>query len=80
MGKTNSLVEGWFERQGRSTRDLYALGLLAIAKRGDRAVVVPGIIGVLLLAALTESGWFKKRQAARPRRAGYGCASSGRAR
>jgi hypothetical protein len=73
MGKTRSLAEDWFGRQGRSTRDLYALGMLAIAVKGDRAVVVPGIIGVLLLATFTESDWFKKRPAAKARRGESAC-------
>lgn len=77
MGKNRSLEEGWFERRGNSARDLYALGVIAITARGYRALVVPGVITVLLLASLAEGGWFKKRPALSPRRSGSGCSASG---
>ena len=80
MKPIKSLTAAWFQRRGSSTRDLYALGVIAITERGHRALVVPGIIGVLLLASFHEGGWFTQRRAVRPRRRGAGaCASTERA-
>ena len=70
MKPIESLTKTWFQGRGSSTRDLYALGVLAIAARGNRSLVVPGVVGVLLLATLREGGWFRKRLPVRHRRGG----------
>jgi hypothetical protein len=80
MRSIKSLTAAWFQRRGSSTRDLYALGVIAITERSPRALVVPGIIGVLLLASFQEGGWFRPRRAVGPRRRGPDtCASTERA-
>jgi hypothetical protein len=78
MRPIESLTEAWLQRRGSSTRDLYALGILGITVKGHRAFVVPGIIGVLLLASLKEGEWFKQRPAVRPRRCGSAACASAR--
>lgn len=76
MKPIKSMTNVWFHRRGSSIRDLYALGVLAIAERGQRRFVVPGIIGVLLLASLREANWFKQRAPVRtPHPRSGGCAS-----
>lgn len=77
MKPIESLTKTWFRGRGSSTRDLYALGVLAITARGNRALVVPGVIGVLLLATLREGGWFRKGVPVRHRRGG--CSAGGAA-
>lgn len=41
--------------------DLCALGLLAITAKAYGAWAVGGILAVLLLAALTDGDWFRRR-------------------
>lgn len=67
MRHIKSLSEAWFNGGQRSRRDLYALGVLAIAMRGYRVLVVPGIVAVLVLASLAEGGWLKRRSGVRSR-------------
>lgn len=60
MRQLRAIIEAWL-KQERTMLDLCALGLLAIAAKAYGELAVVGIIAVLLLAALTDGDWFKRR-------------------
>lgn len=60
MRQIRGIIEAWLKRE-RTMLDLCALGLLAIAAKAYGWLAVGGILAVLLLAALTDGEWFKRR-------------------